>query len=78
MSLHLLDSEGSEERAEETAGGKGSDPFFFSEGRTGRVEILYTLSSGGECSSQDTHKRIISSTTFQEKAINMLFNILVS
>lgn len=69
--LHLLDAEGSGEGAEKNAGGKGLTPFF-SEGRTGRMEILYTLrkgghrlplSSGGECPSQETHKRIISSTT---------------
>lgn len=59
-------------RGREECWWKGSAPFFFSEGRTGRVEILYTLrkeehrpplSSGGECPSQETHKRIISSTT---------------
>lgn len=43
MFPHLLDAEGSRKGAEKNAGGKGSDPFSFSEGRTGRVEILYTL-----------------------------------
>lgn len=80
MFPRFLDAEESGEGAERNAGGKG---LTCSEGRTGRVETLCTpvkeehglpLSNGSECPSQET---IISSTTFQENAINMLLNILV-